>query len=169
MTDKLALIKQITAEHQGIKGHVKLAGDTVADGEALKALEKLRLDWVPGQLNILTERRHKLEQVINLLDEGLTNHFALEENVYPELLGDTFTRALMMDHEEIRREIAEAKSLVNNDGLEGLSREDLLARESDVQQAIDGICHIIEEHAAREEILLEMVQKVLREQGKSSS
>lgn len=168
MPDKLSLIKKINAEHEGIKGHVKLTGDTVADTEALKAMEQLRIDWIPGQLSILTERRNKLEQVIHLLDEGLTNHFNFEEEVYPEILGDTLTHALIMDHNEIRQEIDEAKFLIAGDGLEGLSREDLLARESNIQQVIDGICNMIEEHAGREEILLEMVQRVLEEKEKGS-
>ncbi|MFC2045811.1 hemerythrin domain-containing protein [Chloroflexota bacterium] len=165
MPDKLAMIKRIAAEHQGIKGHIKLVGDTVADQEALNALEQLRIDWIPGQLSIINERRNKLEQVINLLDEGLTNHFAFEEEVLPEILGNLFTDALILDHNEIRKEINEAKSLIVKDGLEGLNREDLLAREADIQQVINGICGLIEEHAGREEVILEMVQRTLKEQN----
>jgi hemerythrin len=168
MPDKLTMIKKIVAEHQGIRGHVKLAGDTVADQEALNALEQLRIDWIPGQLVILTERRNKLEQVINLLDEGLTNHFAFEEKVLPDILGNLFTDALILDHKEIRKEINEAKSLISGNDLEGLSREDLLARESDIQQVIEGLSHLIEEHAGREEVILDMVQKTLKQQNNDS-
>lgn len=168
MADKLASILKIAAEHRGIRGHVKLAGDTVADPEAKSACEQLRIEWIPGQLSILSERRDKLEQVINRLEKGLNAHFAFEEGVMPEIVGDVFTDALKLDHNDIRKEINEAKSLVSKAGLEGLSREDLLDREAEIQEIINGLCNLIEEHAEREETILEMVQRTLKAKGTGS-
>lgn len=40
MQDKLAIIRRIIDEHQTIKGHLKLVGDSVSDQEALAAMLK---------------------------------------------------------------------------------------------------------------------------------
>ena len=162
MPDNLAIIKKIGDEHQHISRHVKLVGDTVSDNEALSALEQVSADWIPGQLNIIVDKQNRLMQTISLLNEGLKNHFAFEEEYLPPLLGELFMQALLLDHQEIRKEIEEAKSLVAKNKIEELDREQLLARESDVQQAMNSLCHLIEEHANREAVILDMAQRALK-------
>jgi len=165
MPDNLAIIRRTIDEHQAIRGHVKLIGDSVADQEALRALERVRSDWIPGQLEALAERRKKLQRAVSSLDEGLENHFAQEEKALPPLLGELFMRALMLDHQEIRQAIDDAKVVAAEIKLEGLSREELLDSESRIQEAIDSLCHLVEDHAAREEIILEMLQRALEERA----
>ena len=60
MLDNLSIIKKVIDEHQVIRGHVKLVGDSIADQEALTALVKARTDWIPGQPDI-AEKQHKLQ------------------------------------------------------------------------------------------------------------
>jgi hypothetical protein len=47
--------------------------------------------------------------------------------------------------------------------LEGLGREELLSKESHIRQVTDGICQLVEEHATREEVVLEMLQRGLED------
>jgi len=143
MQDNLAIIRRVIDEHESIRGHVKLVGDSISDQEALPSL--------------------------GFLDEGLRNHFAYEEKVLAPLLGELFMRALVLDHQEIRKEIDVAKSIVTEAKLEGLSREELLNKESHIQQVIKNMCYLIEEHAYKEETILEMLQKVLDEKAKDTS
>jgi len=42
MTDHLDIINSVSSEHQVIKGHVKLVGDTITDHETTATLQKLR-------------------------------------------------------------------------------------------------------------------------------
>ena len=165
MQDNLAIIKKVIEEHQTIREHVKLVGDSIPDQEAMTALERARADWIPGQLEVLSGKHKKLQQTISALEEGLKNHFAFEGKVLPPLLGELIMRALIIEHREIGREINNAKLVVINTNLEGLNRKELLLKELDIQQMIDIICSLIEEHATREEAILEMVRVALEEKG----
>ena len=101
MSDELTTINRVITEHQQIRGYVKLVGDSVTDREALSSLQQARSDWVPGRLDILTEKQKKLAQTISTLEAGLKNHFAYEEKYLPPILGELFTRALLIEHQEI--------------------------------------------------------------------
>ena len=169
MEDYLAIIRRVIEEHQTIRGHIKLVGDSIPDREALTSLEKARADWVPGQPTFLAEIQEKLQRVIMSLDEGIKNHFVYEEKVLPPLLGKLFMRALILDHREVTKEINEGKSVATGIRLEGLSREELLSKESQVQQTISSICRAVEEHLTKEETILEMLRAALEEKAQNKS
>jgi len=161
MKDKLAIVNRIIEWHQTIRGHIKLVGDSVTDQEALAALEKERADFIPGRLEVLSKKQEKLQQTLNFVEEGLKNHFTFEEDVLPPLLGGLLAQALLVEHQEIKNEIAKAKLIAASTKLEGLSREELLFEESHIQQVVDCLCQLVNEHAAREEAILEMLQRAL--------
>jgi len=165
MSDNLAVIKRVIDEHHTIGRHIKLVGDSLTDKEALTALEKAHADWLPGRMEALSETRNKLQQALSALDEGLGNHFDFEEKMLPPLLGDLLMQALLLQHRAIREAIDEAKSTVAGAKLEGLSREDLIAEESRIQQRIGNLCRMVEEHASKEEVILKMVRSALEAQG----
>ena len=165
MQDKLVIIKRIIDEHQTIKEHLKLVGDSVSDQEALTTLHKAHADFIPGRLEVASEKQSKLQQAMSFLEEGLKNHFAFEEKALPPLLGELLMQALVLEHGEITKEIDEAISTVANTRLEGLSREELLSKESDMQQMIDGICRLVEEHATKEEAVMEWLRKALEKKA----
>ena len=137
----------------------------MADQEALLALKSARSDWVPSRLEILSEKQKRLQQSLNFLGEGLKNHFALEEDALPPFLGEFLMRSLLLAHQKIRKLLEDAKSLITDANLEGLSQEELMSRDSYLQHAIGSLSDQIEEHAEREEILLEMLKQVLVEPG----
>ena len=165
MEDSLTMINRLIEQHQAIRGHLKLVGDSISDAEAVASLEATQDDWIPGRPGILAEKQKKLQQMLRSLDEGLKNHFAFEEEALPPLLGELFMRALILDHQQINKEIDEARSTVAATGLEGLSREESLSRESYVQQVANSLCDLVEEHATREETILGMLQRALTEKG----
>jgi len=72
-------------------------------------------------------------------------------------------RALLIDHREIKKEIDQTKTRVINLEVAGLSREECLAKESEIQYVIDNLSQAVEEHTNREEIVLEMLQRALQE------
>ena len=165
MLDKLAIVNRVIEEHQTIRGHIKLVGDSVSDEEALKSLEGARADWIPGRLETVSEKQRRLQQTLNALDEGLKNHFAFEEKALPPLLGEMLMRALILEHRGIKSQIEEVKNMLANTRLEGLSQGELLSKKSEVKQAIDRILHLVEEHAAKEEAILKMANMALEDKG----
>jgi hypothetical protein len=154
-------INRVIDEHRVIRKHVKLVGDSVPDREALDKLRKTRTGWAPGQSDIPAENLEKLQQTLSFLDEGLKNHFAFEGKNLPPLCGDLLMRAILLEHEEIEKKIAEARSKVTSFTSEGLNEEELVSQGAQVQQMIGNLLHLIEEHAAREETVLKMMQRVL--------
>ena len=163
MTDALSTINRIRDENLTIRQHVKLVGDTVGDVEAMRSLQAARTEWVPGRPSAFTERHKELQQTLSFLDEGLRNHFALEENDLPPLAGDLFMRALVMEHREIMKHVDHTRSMVDSMDVDGLTREELLSKESQLHQAIEHVRGLIEDHAAREETLLSMLERALQE------
>ena len=165
MQDKLAIANKVIEEHQSIREHVKLVGDSIPDQEALTALEKAGGEWIPGQSGNLSDKHKMLLQTITVLEEGLKNHFVFERKALQPLFGELIMHALITEHSEIGKGINNAKLKIIDTNLEGLSREELIFEEWDIRQMIDSISQIIEEHAAREEIILDMVRRALEEKG----
>lgn len=161
MLDNLAIINKVIEEHQAIRGHIKLVGDSIPDQEALASLEQAHADFIPGRWEVLTEKQEKLQQTLSFLDDGLKNHFAFEEKALPPLLGKLPMQGLVLEHREIKNKIDEAKSIIASTKLEGLRREELLSKEAHIQQTITSICLLVEEHATKEEAILDMVQRAL--------
>jgi len=161
MSRHLAKIKEIIEEHQTIRGSVKLVGDSVSDQEALNSLRSMRSDWSPGRLELLSEKQNKLQQTVSLLAEGLENHFAREEEVLPSVLGDFLMRALLLEHEEIRKAISKARLMAGGNRLEGLTQEELKSRDLEIQQVVSSLSQLIEAHADKEDMMLEMVKRAL--------
>jgi hemerythrin len=161
MADNLAIVNRAIEEHHNIRGHMKLVGDSISDLEALFSLQKARPDWILSSPEALLEKQAKLQQTISTLDEGLKNHFSFEERLFPPLFGDLLMQALILEHRGIKKQIDEAKSLIANTKLEGLSQKELLSRKAQIQQKIEGILQVVEEHAGREETILKMLKKVL--------
>ena len=77
--------------------------------------------------------------------------------------------ALILDHREIMKVINEAEATASDMRLEGLSREELLAEDSHIQEVIDGVSQLNEDHLAREEAILDMARRALEEQAKNEN
>ena len=165
MADNLATINSAIDEHHDIRGHVKLVGETVADLEALFTLQTERLEWDVCSPEKMSEKQRELQQKISFLDEGLKNHFAFEEKALPPVLGELLMQALILEHRGIKSQIDEAKNIVSNTKLEGLSQEELLSKKSDIKQIIDRVLQMVEEHATKEEAILKMVKRALEDKG----
>ena len=162
MPDYLAKINEILEEHRTIGSGVKLVGDSVSDQEALASLKSVRSDWTPGRLELLSEKQRKLKQTMNFLEEGLRNHFSKEEDVLPSLLGEFLMQSLLLEHKEVTEKIDEVRALASDSKLEGLTEAELASKDSEIKQKISDFSRLIEEHADKEEMMLEMVVRALK-------
>jgi hypothetical protein len=163
MKDELELIKAVIDQHKAIREHAGSVSAVMSDQDALATLEKARSDWTPGRFEALSEKRNRLQQLLDRLDEGMHKHFDFEEKVLSLLLGDLLTRALRLEHTEIKGEIDEAATMITDMSLDDSNRDELLAGESRIQQKIGVVLQLIEEHASREEMILGMIQRALED------
>ncbi len=163
MSNDLDIINRIIKEHQTLRTHLKLVGDSFTDREAMGSLEKVRGDWAPGQMEALTEKQNRLIRTISALVEGLTTHFSFEEKYLPSLLGELIMRALLLNHRQIRKEIDEAKASAASVKQEGLSPGEFLAQESQMRERIDSVLLLVREHLNHEEVVLQMTQRALED------
>ena len=162
MSDYLAKINEILEEHRTIRGGVKLVGDSVSDQEALVSLKSVRSDWTPGRLELVSEKQRKLKQTMSFLEEGLRNHFSKEQDMLPALLGEFLMQSLLLEHQEIIEKIDEVRLVATDSKLEGLTEAELESRDSEIKQKISDFSRRLEEHADKEELMLEMVVRALK-------
>jgi hypothetical protein len=163
MRDVSAIVERVILEHHAIRRHIKLAGDTVNDIEALLTLERTQSGWSQTSITALIEERNRLLQAITSLEAGLHNHFSFEEEALPQLFGDLLMKAILHEHHRISRQIESAKTTLASIKLEGLDQHELLSDKSAIQQNINSLSKAIEEHAQHEEAILNMMKKALEE------
>ena len=161
MADALAVITRAISEHHAIRQHVRLAGDSVNDIEALITVQRAQTGWSQSSIAALEEKRNQMQQAISFLDEGLRNHFGFEERALPPFFGDLLMKAILREHHTIAGQIESARAAVSNITLEGLEQRALLSQKSAIQAAVNQLCQAIEEHAQHEEIILNMMKKAL--------
>lgn len=167
MPNALAIIPRIVSQHYAVRGHIKLAGDTVNDIEALFALRRTQSGWSQTSIKALVEKRDQLLQTISFLEGGLENHFDSAEEALPPLLGMVLTKAIMHEHRNISGQLGSAKTTLANIELRGLDQRQLLSRKSVIQRSIDSPCQTVEEHGQCEETILNMINEAL-ERNESS-
>ena len=161
MPDALEVITRVISEHRKVTEHTKLAGDTMNDIDALFTLQKTqyKAGWSMTSDTELMKKRAQLLQTINLLEDGLKNHFSYEEEVLPLLFGELLMKAILREHNEISGQIENAKTTIIN--LEGLDQDESFSKELVVLQIIQNLCQTVEDHAHHEETALNMMKKAL--------
>ena len=161
MAGGLELINKAIEEHHTIRSHIKLTGESVNDIDALFKLQKAQADWALISIEHLTEMKEKLLQTLSHLNEGLQNHFRFEEQYLAPFFGKYVFSALEIDHAEIVGEIEKAKLAIMGIAEKELKREELLSKKAYLQNAINVLAQLIQEHAHKEETILQMVKKAL--------
>jgi hemerythrin len=162
MADYLATVRRIIEEHHKIRSDVMQVGESANDLAAVFSLQRAYSTWSQSSLDALAQKQDKLKETISLMAEGLDRHFSFEEEYLPPIFGEILMRALLLEHREIRRKLAEIKSAVNT-RLEGLGQRELLAQRTHIQHVVGDIRQVIEEHASREEVILGMMERALAE------
>jgi len=166
MEDYQDILHKIKDEHVNIRENLKLVGDSISDQEAMNTLRATRADWIPGRPDIFSEKQKRLQKTLSFLHDGLRNHFSLEANHLISILDEPFMRAILLEHHDIVKQLDEAISLAADMKPDGLSYEEMVSREEEIQKTISRLLRAVEEHAVREEILLGMMDKGLKDRRK---
>lgn len=152
-------VNKILSEHGTVRQIVGSVGHYFNDLDAFFRLQTERFDLTQTSLDALEAKKEQLSQTIDTLWRDLRKHFAYEEEHLGEVLGETLSRALKMEHEEIGAEIERVKSALTGLSLEGLDQTEVLGRKNALQNAVGKLSGMIEEHARDEEVLVKMVKK----------
>lgn len=158
----LEAVRKILNEHRTVEKHAKLVGDSMGDFEALLTMRRAGAGWSQSSVNSLVESQTHLREALAGLASGLRLHFEYEEKVLPPILGKTLTKALNIDHQEIRLKLVKAEALATSTKLEGLSRENLLNAKGELTAAIMDMQDALEKHSTAEEHVLSMLEKALQ-------
>ena len=164
MKDHKAIIKQVAGEHQIILSDMKLAGETINDREAIITLEQTRSNWIPGQVDVIARKRDEVLEILGKLVQGLERHYVFEEDVMPPLLGKLLMKTIRLEHRELKTQFSRVIKAITGIKLEGIGREELLAREWQMRDMIEDIRRHKEEHLAREEAILNLLHKAFQEE-----
>jgi len=163
MPDALEIITRVISEHRKITDHTKLTAGTMNDIDALFTLEmtKRKAAWSATSVTELIKKRDQLLQTIDLLEDGLKNHFGYEEEALPLVFGELLMKPILHEHHEILGQIENAKTTLIN--LERLDRDELFSKRTAVLQSVNNLCQTVEDHAHHEETALNAMRKVIEE------
>ncbi len=161
MSDELELIDQVIAEHQ-INVLPQRVRNSIGEFDALFTLQEIQLKCKQSSVKELINQKGQLKDDLSLIQKRLDNHYLFEENALRPLFGDVFMKAIILQHNEIRRQLEKVMLMINDCILEGLNKDDLSDKKFILQDTISDLCFILEQHANLEEQTLLMLRKVFQ-------
>jgi len=161
----LEIIRRAIEEHHKVRSGIRLVGEAVNDFDALFGLQKSYSTWSQSSVEEIAGRVSRVQETVASLDEGLNKHFGFEEQYLPPVFGGSLMKALLFEHNEIRRKLADSRAALATN-VAGMAQERLLAHKYLVEQVIDGLCQTIEAHAGREETVFRMLERALEAEEK---
>lgn len=165
MKRTLALIEQVIDEHTTI---LQRLDQVVNDADALRSFEKAKEVFMPGRLD-QKAGLDKLQDVVNLIDQGLQAHFAREETAVlaafekqdDKELASAF-HSLLAEHEDLRNRLAHTKNYLSQLTGGNLSRGLWEATGYDMRAHISHTRKMLEAHAeAERKLLLSLHRRLL--------
>ena len=164
MLDEIEKVKHIIEEHTGIKERSKVVGEEINDLEALEDLKMLRESFSGTEEIVLADKLKELKQAMSFFIDGLRKHFDDEEKLFPEILGEPLSRALAHEHRQIMEDINSIIAVGDKEGLDQISQQRSPAIVMHIFQRITALRKMVEEHAQREDVVLQMLLAGLQEE-----
>jgi hypothetical protein len=160
MLEAIEIINNIIAQHQKITEVIKTTGSKMNDIDAVFSVQNStwQVAWMTTTLPKLLEKRGTLLNVINILSDGLTKHFAFEQKVMPLVLGEQLVKDILHDHDRVMAQIETTRAFLI--GLDDLKAEEFQSKRLDLIQDIDDLRDLVLNHAHYEEIILNNMKQV---------
>ncbi len=164
MKRTLALIEQVIEEHKAI---FQRLDQVINDAEALRSFEKAKEVFMPGRLDQKVGLDN-LEELVNLVDQGLQAHFDREETAVLAAFEEQGDRelasafhSLLLEHKDLRNRLAHTKNHVSQLTSRELSRHTWEATAHDMRAHITHTRKLLEAHAEVEQELLRSLRRRL--------
>ena len=165
MQDEMEKVKYIIEQHTVIGERSKVVGDEINDLEALEDLKLLRDSFSGTDEIVLADKLKELKQAMSYLIGSLRKHFDDEEKLFPGILGEPIARALTHEHRQITEDITSLMAIGDNRGLDQISQQRSPAIVMHIFQRIGALRKMVEEHALREDVVLQMLLVGLQERS----
>ena len=143
-------MKELMGEHEAIMAHMHSLTKSVANLAAQPAPAKEQI-W---------NYRYRLYD----FKDAIWYHLEIDERIFKSLLGDVYLEDPIEEHREIERLVNDMILMADNAVIEKLGREELKIYCASLGNAFSKICRLIELHIAKENAILERVQKALNHQ-----
>jgi len=163
LQEEIEKVSHIIEEHSTIRERSKVVGDEINDLEALEDLKSLRDSFSGTDEIILADKLKELKQAMGYFIDSLRKHFDDEELLFPGILGDPLARALTREHRQIMEDITSLIAIGDNRGLDQISQQRSPAIMMHIFQKISVLRKMVEEHARKEDIVLQMLLVGLQE------
>ena len=166
MSDAKETVNKAISEHHDVKETVDLTADSLTDIEALFALRQAYASWTQCAPEDLKARQEQLLDVLNAVERGLKRHWEFEEAAVKPLFGDALMKGFVAEHAGIVTQIAAAREVLTTSSLDGLEQQELLTQKTVIQDVVNRVLQVIEEHSTHEDIIFKMMKKGLEEPEK---
>lgn len=144
------LMKELMGEHEAIKAYMQSLMKSAENLNAQPARAKDRL-W---------NYRYRLYD----FKDAIWYHLEIDERVFKSLFGDAYQEDPVEEHREIQQLVNDMIALADSAIIEKLEQAQLHQYCGKLGKAFDRICKLIELHIAKENAILERVQKALNNQ-----
>ncbi len=168
MEEALALIEKIIEEHKQILGNIRALEQVTNDASALRVLDIAKEGFMPGRPD-QAEGLQKLDELLATTDHGIRAHFNREETgllaAFEKHGGEMLIsalRALLLEHDVIRKRFVRTEQLVTELKTGDLSRHVWEASAHDMRAHIAHTRKLFEVHARSEQKLLRTLRNRLR-------
>ncbi len=161
----LEIIRRAIEQHHKVRSGIRQVGEAINDFDALFGLQKSSATWSQSSVSEIAGRLASVRETITSLDDGLNKHFGFEEKYLPPVFGESLMKALIFEHNEIRRKLVDTRAALATD-VSAMSQERLLGHKYFVEQVVDGLTQTIEGHADREETIFRMLERALEAEEK---
>jgi hemerythrin-like domain-containing protein len=138
-------MKELIGEHEAIKAYMHSLTKSAEDLTAPSAPAKERL-W---------NYRCRLHD----FKDAIWYHLEVDEKVFKSLLGEAYGEDCGAEHEEIQKLVNDLVALADDTSIDKLDKEQVNGYCSRLGTAFDRICKLIELHIAKENAILDRVQK----------
>ena len=163
MQDEIREVKHIIDEHTAIRERSRVVGDEINDLEALDDLKGLRDSFSNTDEVVLADKIKVLRESMSHFINSLSKHFDDEDQLFPKVLGEPLARALKHEHQQIKEDINSIIAIGDNRGLDQISQQRSPAIVMHIFQRISALRKMVEEHALKEDVVLQMLLVGLQE------
>lgn len=140
-------LNELVGQHEAIKVYMQTL---------IKSAEKLAEQTAEAR-----DRLYNYRCSLYDFKDAIWYHLETDEHVFRSIFGDSYEDDPVAEHREIQRLVNEMIAMADNTLVEKMGPEDLNLYCRKIGEAFKKVCRLIELHIAREDNILERVQKAL--------
>jgi hypothetical protein len=164
--EMIQALKHIMDEHQQIRTHMRLVGESLNDREAVDGLEKAKFNVLSNFSQPLSLKVEGALKTLVALREGVKHHYDFEEAELPPIFGEVLMEATKIQHKELLEEIESAISTLDRTKVEGITTDQRIIEESLMNALLERMLRNKGQHMSREEAMIEMAKVSLETRGR---